>query len=62
MLKQLATYLREKRSEIVCRKDVLVEVYDPTHGLQDPRCETIEYVDFDALIEAIDDFAREFKK
>lgn len=62
MLKQLVRYLRDHRSDIVRKQNVLVENWDPTYGFGDPTTDTIEYVDFDGLIEAIDDFAREFKK
>ena len=61
-LRQMVSYLWEQRSDIVKEKQVMVEGYfDPTYGLQDPRTETIEVIDFDALLNAIDDFARTYK-
>ena len=60
-LSALARYLQEHRSEITTHVEVLQEVYDPTYGLQDPRSTYIETINFDALLNAIDDFARTFR-
>ena len=58
----LTGYLRSRRGDIVQQKEVLVEgYYDPTLGQSDPRTETIEVVDFDALCAAIDDFSNELE-
>lgn len=61
-LTQLVYFLVDRRSQIVKEREVLVEVYDPTYGLQDPRSETIEIIDFDALLWAIDEFSSTFKE
>ena len=61
VLQSLVAFLRSRKDEIVTDRKVLVEVYDPTYGLQDPSTETIEVVDFDRLCAAIDEFARTFK-
>ena len=60
-MKQLIEYLRKAKGRIVTKQEVLVEVYDPTYGLQDPRSREIEIVDFDALLDAVDRFSTEFK-
>ena len=60
-MKQLIEYLRKAKGRIVTKQEVLVEVYDPTYGLQDPRSMEIEIVDFDALLDAVDRFSAEFK-
>ena len=62
MLKQLVAYLMDKRSDIVRSANILEENWSPTYGLGEPTCREIEYVDFNGLINAIDDFAREFNK
>ena len=60
-MNQLIEYLRKAKDKIVVKQEVLVEVYDPTYGLQDPVSREIEIVDFDALLDAIDKFSYEFK-
>ena len=60
-MKPLLDYLRQARNRIVVRREVLVEIYDPSYGLQNPRSEGIEIIDFDALLDAIDKFSYEFK-
>ena len=60
-LSALVHYLQEHRSGITRHVDVLQENYDPTYGLQDPRATTIEVIEFDALLSAMDDFARTFR-
>lgn len=61
MLKELVAFLRERRNEIVSSKEVLVDRWSPTYGPQDPGVETIEFVDFDRLLSAIDEFSHSFK-
>ena len=60
-LLELVAHLREHKSEITRYVEVLQENWDPTYGLQDPRSTTVEVIDFDALLGAIDDFARTFR-
>ena len=60
-MKRLVNFLRDQKYKFVRNQDVLVEVYDPTYGLQEPRSETIEVLDFDALLDAIDEFTEGFK-
>ena len=61
-MKPLLDYLRQARNRIVVRREVLVEIYDPSYGLQNPRSEEIEIIDFDLLLNEIDKFHREFEK
>lgn len=61
MLRALVRYLRDNRQRIVREVEVVQQVYDPTYGLSE-HSTTIDVVDFDALVESIDDFAREFKE
>lgn len=61
ILTAFAAFLRDNKERVVRSKEVLVERWDPTYGQQDPGTETIEYVDFDALCEAMDEFAATFK-
>lgn len=59
-IRGLVEHLKDNRSQIVRSVDVKGVDYDPTYG---PRSTTeqIETVDFDALLNAIDDFAETFK-
>lgn len=61
ILSAFAAFLRKNKERVVRSKDVLVENWNPTYGLQDPSTATIEYVDFDALCVAMDEFAETFK-
>lgn len=61
MLKALLEHLRQNRDALVRDVDVRVETYDPTYGLQDDS-RTIEVIDFDQLLNAMDDFAATFKQ
>jgi len=62
MLKQLVVYLRERRYDLVT--NVRIEdrsgEYDQTYGY--PVMAEFETVDFDRLLEAIDEFADTFKE
>ena len=60
-LLSLLEHLRDRRFDIVRRASITYEVHDPTYGSR--MCsDDIEVVDFDALLDAIDDFARGFSK
>lgn len=61
ILEQLPEFLRSRRSSIVKSRELLVENWDPTYGKQDPSVETVDVVDFDALMDAIDEFAETFR-
>lgn len=61
LLQALVQHLRTQRANIVTKKDVLVENWDPTYGYGDPNSHEIEIVDFDALLAEIDAFAETFK-
>ena len=61
MLHGLVEHLRKARDAIVVSRECLVENYNPTYGLQEPRTEYIDCVDFDELLSQIDVFAANFK-
>lgn len=58
-LLSLLAHLKERRGDIVRRVSVAHEVFNPTYGPELSH-EDIDVVDFDALLDAIDDFARGF--
>ena len=58
---KLSDYLRHVKDMIVRKETVLVENWSPTYGEQDPSGITIDVIDFDALLNAIDEFEKEFK-
>jgi hypothetical protein len=61
MLKNLTEYLRKKKYDIIIAHEISDHTYDPTYGLQ--TCtKYVEYVDFDKLLDAIDEFSKEFKE
>lgn len=62
MLKALVEFLRSRKDDIVSKRNVLEDGWDPTYGQQDPRTTTIEVVDFDALCNAIDEFSATFQR
>lgn len=53
-------HLRTNKSRVVRRVEVLVDVFDPTYGRQDPRTESLEVIDFEALLREIDEFSKSF--
>jgi len=57
--KKLTEFLRNRR-DIVKNVDVLVEYHDPTLGMQQTT-EHLEVIDFNALLNAIDEFTEELK-
>lgn len=59
VFKKLAQHLRMRRNSITRTVTVDASYHDPTFGLQE-RTEDIEVVDFEALCQAIDEFAAEF--
>jgi predicted metal-dependent hydrolase len=58
-IKKLTEYLRNRRG-LTRTVSVVTEYYDPTLGMQQTG-EQIEVIDFAALLNAIDEFAEEFK-
>lgn len=59
MLQALVKHLQENRRDIVREVDVVAEVYDPTFGLS-TKTETLSIIEFDALLNQIDNFAETF--
>ena len=60
-LKALVQHLRDKRHRIVRKVTVTSVEYDPTYAPWE-RDEEIDVVDFDALLNEIDEFADTFKE
>ena len=60
-LKALAQHLRDQRYRIVRQATVKHVLYDPTYGPRE-RSEEVDVVDFDALLNEIDEFAETFKE
>ena len=60
-LKALVQHLRDQRHRIVRQATVTSVEYDPTYGPRE-RDEEIDVVDFDALLNEIDEFAGAFKE
>lgn len=60
-LSRLRKYLSENKERIVTRKKVAVNRYSETYGEQ-PGEEEIEFVDFDKLMNSIDEFTKELKE
>lgn len=58
---KLTEYLRSQRNYIVKTRELLAESWSPTYGPGQPSTETVEVVDFDALMNAIDEFSEKFK-
>ncbi len=61
MLKQLVLWLRLSKGNYVRQITVNASRYDPTYG-PSSYAEDIDVIDFDALLQAIDDFAEGFKE
>lgn len=59
-LKSLVQHLRDRRHRIVRQATVTSIEYDPTYGPRE-RNEEIDVVDFDALLDEIDEFAATFQ-
>lgn len=59
MLKGLVQHLRNNSYRIVRSETVQTKYYDPTYGLREGTVE-IQTVDFDRLLQEIDDFAEKF--
>jgi hypothetical protein len=59
LVKQVTEFLRNRR-DIVKTVAVQVEYFDPTYGAK-LNTEHIEVIDFNALLNAIDEFAEEFR-
>jgi hypothetical protein len=57
----LVAHLRSKRNLVIEHTDVLEQRHDPTYGEQPPGTTTISTVDFEALLDAIDEFAASFE-
>ena len=58
----LADFLRERKGDIVRPVDVLIQGdYDHTLGEYRNGIDTIDVIEFDALLDAIDDFEETFK-
>ena len=60
-LKALVEHLRERRNSIVRTVTVSSTTFDPTFGPQDWN-EGIDVIDFDCLLNEIDEFADTFKE
>lgn len=58
---KLTEYLRSQRDYIVKTREFLVEEWSPTYGPSEPRSESVEIVDFDALMTVIDEFSEKFQ-
>ena len=61
MIKALVQHLRERRNNIVRTVSVTSTTFDPTFGPREWN-EEIDVVDFDALLNEIDEFAETFKE
>lgn len=62
MIQGLAAWLNASRHRI-CRKITVLEPrWDPTYGQLDPAQTEIEVIDFDALLQEIDDFEASFRQ
>jgi hypothetical protein len=59
-MKGLVEFLRGRKQTLVRTVEFQVQGYDPTYG---PRTEnmSIEVIDFDALLAAIDEFSEGFR-
>lgn len=58
---RLVEFLRTQKSKIVREHRVHAPpAWDPTYGNNEPSTETLEIVDFEALLDAIDEFHAEF--
>lgn len=60
-LKALVQHLRDQQHRIVRQATVSSVMFDPTYGPQE-RNEEIDVVDFDRLLDEIDEFAAFFKE
>lgn len=62
MNEALLAFLREQRHRIVRRITVATPpTFDPTYGHGSPGSEDIEVVDFEALLDAIDEFGEQLR-
>lgn len=61
ILTKLAAHLRTRKKHIIKTIEVDYQAFDPTHGPQTATA-TIETVDFDKLIDEIDEFAATFEE
>lgn len=59
-IKALVQHLRDQRRRIVRQATVTSIEYDPSYGPRE-RNEEIDVVDFDALLDEIDEFAATFQ-
>lgn len=60
-MKKFIEFLRNKRASIVREVKVLEPRWNPTYGQQDPSEMTLEVIDFDRLLEEMEDFENTFK-
>lgn len=57
----IAAYLRECKNTFVREVEVRTPIWDHTYGYMDDSIETIEVVDFNRLLEAIDAFGEQLR-
>lgn len=57
----LTDYLRDKKDKIVREVTVLEPQWSCTYGAQDPKETSIDIVDFEALLQEIDNFTESLK-
>lgn len=60
LLSSFSAFLRANKERVVRSKEVLVSNWSDTYGMLNPASEEIDYVDFDAMCEVMDEFARSF--
>lgn len=61
MLKALVQHLRKNKDKVVREVEVKVSNWDPTYGQLDDSIEKTDVVDFDKLLQEIDEFAETFQ-